>query len=85
MSQSRVINSTSKGLVTMIYKARVSTTVDNLNTLVKECGLESRFLTAAGICKESSEIVGKQQDIMLFIGFLANHEHFYGLEHVSKV
>jgi hypothetical protein len=69
----------------MILKARVSTTVDNLNVLVKECGLESRFLTSPGICKDTSDIVGQQPDIMLFIGFLANHEHFYGLENVIKV
>lgn len=69
----------------MILKARISTTVDNLNTLVKGCGLESRFLTSTAICKDTSEIVGAQQDIMLFIGYLANHEHFYGLEHVSRV
>ena len=68
-----------------IYKARVSTTVDNLNILIKECGLESKFLTSPAICKDTSEIVGAQQDIMLFIGFLANHEHFYGLEHVNRV
>lgn len=69
----------------MILKARISTTVENLNTLVKECGLESRFLTSPAICKDTSEIVGAQQDIMLFIGYLANHEHFYGLEHVNRV
>jgi hypothetical protein len=68
-----------------IYKARISTSIDNLNILTKECGLDSRFLTSPAICKDTSEVVGKQQDVMLFIGFLANHEHFYGLEHVSKV
>ena len=69
----------------MILKARITTSIDNLNILIKECGLESKFLTSPAICKDTSEIVGAQQDIMLFIGYLANHEHFYGLEHVSKV
>jgi len=69
----------------MILKARITTSIDNLNILIKECGLESKFLTSPAICKDTSEIVGAQQDIMLFIGYLANHEHFYGLEHVSRV
>jgi hypothetical protein len=69
----------------MILKARFNASIDTLNNLVSESGIDATFLTAPGICKDTSEIVGAPGAVMTFIGFVAGYESFYALEHVSKV
>jgi len=71
----------------MILKARFSFGLDNLNAIVDQYTKLNgavKFLTCAGICKDTSEIVGEQNEIMFFIGFVAGLG-VHTLEDVSKV
>jgi hypothetical protein len=86
MSHNRVINSTLKGLVTMIIKARFS---QDLATLAKwlaayqaQNGDIQVFINT--VYTNQSEIIGKDHEIMFFIGYVAGIGES-GLEHVSKV
>ena len=70
-----------------VYKARFTFSEADLDKLVDNYQALNgpiTFLTSAGICKDTSEIVGKQQEIMFFIGFVVGMGNS-SLEHVSKV
>ena len=70
-----------------VYKARFGIGLVHLEKLLSDYQAVNgpvNFLTAAGLCQDTSEIIGKQNEIMFFIGFaagLGNHS----LQHVSKV
>jgi hypothetical protein len=70
-----------------VYKARFGISLVHLDKLLSDYQAINgsvNFLTAAGLCQDTSEIIGKQNEIMFFIGFaagLGNHS----LQHVNKV
>jgi hypothetical protein len=69
-----------------VYKARFGISLERLEKLVtdyKNVNGPITFLTAAGLCN-TSEIIGKQNEIMFFIGFVASVGNS-SLEHVNKV
>jgi len=71
----------------MILKARFGFGLDNLNALVSkymELNGSVKFLTCKGICSNTSEIVGEQNEIMFLIGFIAGLG-IHNLENVQKV
>ena len=70
-----------------VYKARFGISLVNLEKLVtdyKNVNGPVTFLTAAGLCQDASEVIGKQNEIMFFIGFVASVGNS-SLEHVNKV
>lgn len=71
----------------MILKARFTVGLDNLDALVNQYTKLNgavKFLTCKGLCSNTSEIVGEQNEIMFFIGFVAGLG-IHSLENVSKV
>jgi len=71
----------------MILKARFTVGLDNLNSIVDQYNKlngQAQFLTCKGICANTSEIVGTQNEIMFFIGFVAGLG-VHTLESVTKV
>ena len=71
----------------MILKARFNNSLDNLNSLVDQyvkLNGSVKFLTCKGILDSQSEIVGEQNEIMFFIGFVAGIG-VHSLECVTKV
>jgi hypothetical protein len=71
----------------MILKARFSISLGHLDALVDQYTKLNgpiKFLTGAGICKDTSEIVAPQNEIMFFIGFVAGLG-VHTLECVTKV
>lgn len=58
----------------MILKARFTLGLDNLNALVNQYTKLNgmvKFLTSKAICSDQAAIVGEQNEIMFFIGFVA--------------
>ena len=71
----------------MILKARFTLGLDNLNALVNQytkLNGSVKFLTAKAICSDQAEIVGEQNEIMFFIGFVAGLG-VHSLERVAAV
>jgi hypothetical protein len=71
----------------MILKARFTMGLDVLDSSVTHyitLNGTVKFLTCKGICSNTSEIVGEQNEIMFFIGFMAGLG-IHNLENVSKV
>lgn len=71
----------------MILKACFTLGLDNLNAIVDRytnINDSVKFLTCKGICSNTSEIVGEQNEIMFFIGFVAGLG-VHTLESVTKV
>ena len=70
-----------------VYKARFGISLASLDKLLADYqGINGpvNFLIAAGLCQDTSEIIGKQNEIMFFIGFAAGVGN-HSLQHVSKV
>jgi len=71
----------------MILKARFNNGLDNLNALIEQyikLNGTVKFLTCKGICNNTSEVVGEQNEIMFLIGFIAG-VGVHTLENVTKV
>jgi len=69
----------------MLLKARFTMTVDNLDLIVNQyqsLNGKVKFLTQPAF-NSNSEIVGEQNEIMFFIGFVAGLG-VHDLEHVNK-